>query len=132
MKNIRSNRAGKEWGNIIKCNFQPAFKMLRRSENERLAGVHRLKKQIGHESLLRTALILLLGIDNLFGKVAFTLADYDRVVAIDAKIGDDVFLPQFIVEVHQRNNPRFDEHEKREPQGDPLFAGEFQRNELQI
>lgn len=129
MKNIRSNRAGKEWGDIIKCNGQLPFKALRRLENEWLVCIHGLKKQIGHISLLRPALLLLFCIDDLFGEIAFTFTDDDRVVAVHAKIGNDIFLPQFIIQVHQRNNPCLDKHQERKPQGDPLFSESFQEVE---
>lgn len=126
MKNIRGNHAGKEWGNVIKCYCQPSLIMLRSLENKRLTRIHRLKKQIGHERLFRPSLFLLFRIDDLFGEVTFTFTDNDRVVAIHAKVSDNVFLPQFVIQVYQRDNPCFDKHQECKAQGDPLFSGSFQ------
>jgi len=126
MKNVRSSCAGKEWGNVIDCYRRMPFKMLRAFEDERLTGIHSLKKQIGHESLFRPALLLLFRIDDLFGEVTFALTDDDRIVAVHAKVGHDVLPPQLIIQIHQRDNPRFDEHKKRKAKGNPLFSGSFQ------
>ncbi len=132
MENIRSCRAGKEWGNIAKCYRQLSFKMFRSFETEWLTGVQSLKQQISHEGLLCPALILLFDFNDLFGQVTFTFTDHDRVVSVYTEVSDNVFLSQFIIQVHQRNNPCFDKHQEREPQGNPLFSGSFQEKEKQF
>lgn len=110
MKDIRSNRSGKEWGNVAECSLQTYFKILRRSENEWLAGIHHLEEQVRHIALLRPPLFLFLGFDHLFRQVTFTLADHDRIVPVHTEVGDDVLLAQLIIEVNQRNNPSFYKH----------------------
>lgn len=126
MKNIRSDGAGEKWRNVIECDCKMSFEMLRRFENEGFTGIHRLKEQLCHERLLRPTLFLLFGFDDLFGEVAFAFADHNRIIAVHAEVGHDVLLPKLVVQVHQRNNPRFDKHQEREPQGNPLFSGSFQ------
>ena len=123
MKYLRSNGARKERRNVAECDRQIRFKILRRLENERLARIHYLEEQVRHIALLRPALVLFFSLDHLFGKVAFALTDHDRIVAVYTEVRDDIFLPQFIIQVYQRNNPRFDKHQKREAEGNPLFAG---------
>lgn len=121
MKYLRSNGARKERRNVAECDRQIRFKVLRRLENERLARIHYLEEQVSHIALLRPALFLFFSLDHLFGKVAFALADHDRIVAVYAEVGNNIFLPQLVVEVNQRNNPRFDKHKEHKAQGDPLF-----------
>lgn len=132
MKNIRSDSAGEEGRNVIECDCQTSFEMLRRFENEWLTGVHRLKEQLCHERLLRPAFFLFFGFDDPFSQVAFAFADDNRIVAVYAEVGHDVFLPQLVIQVYQRNNPCFHKHQERKPQGNPLFSGCFQETEKQF
>lgn len=126
MEDLRNSRARKEWGNVAECNRQMGFEILRRLENERLAGIHHLEEQVGHVALFRAPLVLLFSFDHLFGQVTFTLANHDRIVAVYTEIGNDIFLAQLIIEVNQGNNPRFDKHKERKAQGDPLFYRNLQ------
>ncbi|MNY71849.1 hypothetical protein D3C86_2102800 [compost metagenome] len=71
--------------------------------------------------MLRPALFLFFSLYHLFGEVAFALADHDRIVAVYAEVGNNILLPQLVIEVNQRNDPRFNKHKKHKAQGDPLF-----------
>lgn len=96
-------------------------------ENKWLAGIHYLKQQVSHVSLFGTAFLLLLRLDDLFSQVALAFAHHYRIITVHAEISDNVLFPQFVIQIHQRDNPCFDKHQQRKAQGDPLFSGNFQK-----